>query len=162
MHNPAYRIQVNYSVELLKRLLSQVDEATCLVLVGDLSRFRPRDLMAVHREEIQVENSLFQESYGRLYIPLHGPNKYILKNDVLPFVGLRQLIRDVLLERYGRLLFCAPNYYKDGAWLSHWFSPEFLQTLEQEGVVGIQQARPSACINRQTEISNNSAPHTSV
>ena len=79
MFNPAYKIKVNYSVELMKYLLSQVDEATCLVLVGDLSQFRSRGLTAVNREEIEVDKSVYQDSYGRLYIPLSGPNKYILK-----------------------------------------------------------------------------------
>lgn len=150
MQNPAYKIKVNFSVELMKYLLSQVDEATCLVLEGDLSRYRAGGLTAVNREALEMENSVYQDSYGRLSIPLSGPNKYILKKEVLPFVGIRQLIRDVFMERYGRLLFYAPNYCREAAWLCDWFDLEFLQSLELDGIIGIEQARPSACINRPT------------
>lgn len=144
MQHPAYQIKINFAIELVKQLLSQVDEATCLVLGGDLSRFRSYGLTAVSREEIEVEDDVYQASYGRLYIPLTGHNKYILKKEALPLVGLRTLIQDVQLERYGRLLFHAPDYCKHGAWLCDWFKLEFLQTLEYEGVIRIEQARPSA------------------
>ncbi|MCP4357619.1 MAG: hypothetical protein GY796_06345 [Chloroflexi bacterium] len=146
MQHPAYQIKINFAIELVKQLLSQMDAAACLVLAGDLSRFRSFDLTDVSREEIEVENNVYQASYGRLYIPLIGHNKYILKKEALPHVGIRTLIQDVQLERYGRLLFHAPDYCKNGAWLCDWFKLDFLETLEYEGVIQIEQAQPSANI----------------
>ncbi|HRQ36865.1 MAG TPA: hypothetical protein PLD25_03000 [Chloroflexota bacterium] len=146
MENPTYHVQVKYSVEFLRQLLSQVDEAAGLVLVGDLSQFRPQELLGVTREEIPVTNVVYQASYGRVHIPLLGLNKYHLKKEVLARVGLRTLVCEVQVERYGRLLCHAPNYFQDGAWLADWFQLEFLQALEEDGVIKVALARPSACI----------------
>ena len=52
MEDPTYHVQVKYAVEFLRQLLSQVDEAAGLVLVGDLSQFRPHGLLGVTREEM--------------------------------------------------------------------------------------------------------------
>lgn len=146
MENPTYHVQVKYSVEFLRQLLSQVDEAAGLVLVGDLSQFRPQGLVGVTREEIPVANEVYQASHGRAHIPLLGLNKYHLKKEVLARVGLRSLIGEVQMERYGRLLCHAPNFFRDGAWLDDWFQLEFLQSLEEDGVIKVALARPSACI----------------
>jgi len=146
MDNPTYHVQVKYAVEFLRQLLSQVDEAAGLVLIGDLSQFRPHDLLGVTREEIPVANEVYRASHGRVRIPLLGLNKYHLKKEVLAHVGLRTLVQEVQVERYGRLLCSAPYYFQDGAWLDDCFRLEFLETLEEEGVIKVTQARPSACI----------------
>jgi hypothetical protein len=144
MENAAYHIEVKLSIEFLRQLLPQADEATDLVLIGDLSKFRAAGLSGVAREEIAVANTVFSASHGRVHIPLTGLNKYHLKKEVLPQVGIRTLVREVQMERYGRLLFSAPDHFHCGAWLSNWFQLEFLQELEQEGVVRVVWARPSA------------------
>ena len=87
-----------------------------------------------------MENPVFRESYGRLIIPLNGPNKYEIKKNFLHRVGLRQLIAEVQLERYGRLLFHAPNQFNDPAQLSDWFRPHFVQEMVEEGIITIVQS----------------------
>ncbi|GIK55274.1 MAG: hypothetical protein HND44_21870 [Chloroflexi bacterium] len=146
MENAAYHLEIKYSVEFLRQLLSQVDEAAGLVLIGDLSRFRVGALLGVTREEIAVADEVYRASYGRVHIPLLGLNKYHLKKEGLAHVGLRTLVREVQVERYGRLLCHAPNFFQDGAWLTDWFQLEFLQSLEEDGVIKVAMARPSACI----------------
>jgi hypothetical protein len=120
MDNPTYQIKVRYAVECVKHLLPQVDAATSLVLVGDLSQCRSGKLEGVMREPISVENPVFSESYGRLTIPLSGLNKYALKKELLPHIGLRQRITEVQLERYGRFVFSSfisKNYQRcDALW----------------------------------------------
>ncbi len=74
MEHPTYQVNVRYAVEFVKHLLPQVDVATSLVLVGDLSQCRGK-LDGAVRETIEVENPVFGESYGRLSIPLSGVNK---------------------------------------------------------------------------------------
>jgi len=144
MENPTYHIKVRYAVECVKHLLPQVDAATSLVLVGDLSQCRLSRLDGVVLEPIEVENPVFSESYGRLTIPLSGLNKYELKKNLLPRIGLRQRITEVQLERYGRLLFHAANQFNDNAILSDWFRPHFVQELEQEGIITVVQSGQSA------------------
>ncbi len=82
-----------------------MDEAAGLVLVGDLSQFRPQGLLGVTREEIPVANELYQASHGRVHIPLLGLNKYHLKKEVLARVGLRMLITEVPGRRLAGRLF---------------------------------------------------------
>lgn len=144
MQNPSYQVDVKLAVEFVKQLLTQVDEAAALVLIGDLSRFRVGDLLGVTREEIPVADEVYRASYGRVHIPLLGLNKYHLKKEVLAHVGLRTLVREVQVERYGRLLCHSPNFFQDGAWLTDWFQLEFLQSLEEDGVIKVAMARPSA------------------
>jgi hypothetical protein len=144
MDHPTYQVNVRYAVEFVKQLLPQVDAATSLLLVGDLSQCRGK-LDGAVREAIEVENPVFGESYGRLIIPLSGVNKYELKKHLLHRIGLRQLIAEVQLERYGRLLCHAPNKFNDPAQLSDWFRPHLIQELAHEGIItlteaGIQQA----------------------
>jgi hypothetical protein len=93
-----------------------------------------------------VANEVYQASHGRVRIPLSGLNKYHLKQEVLARVGLRALIGEVQVERYGRLLCHAPNHFQDGAWLADYFQLEFLQSLEENGVITVAMARPSAYI----------------
>ncbi|MBX3056374.1 MAG: hypothetical protein KF770_07875, partial [Anaerolineae bacterium] len=95
MQNPSYQVDVKLAVEFVKQLLTQVDEAAALVLIGDLSRFRVGDLLGVTREEIPVADAVYRASYGRVYIPLLGLNKYNLKKEVLAHVGLRTLVQEV-------------------------------------------------------------------
>ena len=144
--NPAYQVDVKHSVELLKQLLHQVDEATWLILAGNLSQFRDRALVEVTREAIPVANELYSASYGRVYIPLTGENKFGLKVEVLPLVGMRTYIQEVLLQRYGHLLFAAYDCFQNGALLSDWFRPEFVEDLEQTGIIRVVQASPQACL----------------
>ena len=139
MEHPTYQLNVRYAVEFVKQLLPQVDAATSLILVGDLSQCRFGKLNGVVREEIEVENPVFSKSYGRLVIPLNGLNKYELKKNLLHRVGLRQLITEVQLERYGRLLFHAPNKFSDPAQLSDWFRPHFVQELAHEGIITLTE-----------------------
>lgn len=146
MKNPAYQVDVKHAVELLKQLLHQVDEATWLVLAGDLSQFRNRALTDVAREAIPVVNELYSASYGRVCIPLTGENKFRLKVEVLPYVGIRTCVQEVSLQRYGRLLFAAYDCFHSGALLSDWFRPEFLDNLQQDGIVRVVHARPQACL----------------
>lgn len=148
MQNPSYQVDVKLAVEFVKQLLTQVDEAAGLVLIGDLSRFRIGDLLGVTREEIPVADAVYRASYGRVHIPLLGLNKYHLKKEGLAHVGLRTLVQEVQVERYGRLLCHAPNFFQDGAWLTDWFQLEFLETLEQDGVIKVAMARPSAQLNQ--------------
>ena len=135
MEHPTYHLNVRYAVECVKQLLPQVDAATSLVLVGDLSQCRLSHLEGAVREPIPVENPVFSESYGRLAIPLSGTNKYQLKKNLLHRLGIRSLISEVQLERYGRLLFHAPNQFQNGAFLSDWFRPHFIDELVQDGIV---------------------------
>jgi hypothetical protein len=144
MDNPTYQIKVRYAVECVKLLLPQVDAATSLVLVGDLSQCRFGSLDGVVQEAIAVENPVFRESYGRLTIPLSGLNKYELKKNQLPRIGLRQRITEVQLERYGRLLFHATNSFQDEAMLSNWFRSHFVQEMEHQGIITVIQSGQSA------------------
>lgn len=144
MNEFAYRVDVKLTIECLKQLLPLADAATNLVLVGDLSQFRAWDLDGLTVEEIPVADAIFQESHGRLSIPLSGVNKFALKKEVLPLIGIRTRIQDVYLERYGRLLFSAPDYFNNGATLSDWFAHDFVQELEAEGVIRVTQAAPRA------------------
>ncbi|WP_420630329.1 hypothetical protein [Candidatus Leptofilum sp.] len=137
MEHPTYHVKVRYAVECVKQLLPQVDAATSLVLVGDLSQCRFSKLDSVVREAIAVENPVFSESHGRLIVPLSGVNKFQLKNQLLHRIGLRQLITEVQLERYGRLLFHAPNKFNDPAQLSDWFRPHVIEALVQEGILTV-------------------------
>ncbi|MCP4422442.1 MAG: hypothetical protein GY805_38015 [Chloroflexi bacterium] len=137
MENPTYQVHVRYAVECVRLLLPQVDATTSLVLIGDLSQCRLSNLNGVVREPIPVENSVYQESYGRLIIPLSGLNKYQLKKHLLHRVGIRSLINEVQLERYGRLLFHAPNSFQDDAMLSDWFQPHFIDEMVHDGIFTI-------------------------
>ncbi|MEZ4589577.1 MAG: hypothetical protein R3D55_00320 [Chloroflexota bacterium] len=139
MEHPTYQLNVRYAVEFVKQLLPQVDAATSLILVGDLSQCRGK-LDGAVREAIEVENPVYSASYGRLIIPLSGLNKYELKKNVLHRVGLRQLITEVQLERYGRLLCHAPNKFGDPAQLSDWFRPHFVQELAHDGIITLTEA----------------------
>jgi hypothetical protein len=140
MEHPTYQVKVRYAVECVKQLMPQVDAATSLILVGDLSQCRFGKLEGVVHEPIAVENQVFSESYGRLTVPLSGLNKYELKKNQLHRIGLRQLITEVQLERYGRLLFHAPNQFNDPVQLSDWFRPHFIQELAHEGIVTLTEA----------------------
>lgn len=140
MEHPTYQVQVRYAVECVKLLLPQVDAATSLVLVGDLSQCRFGKLDGVVREEIEVENPLFGESYGRLIIPLSGLNKYELKKNLMHRIGLRHLITEVQLVRYGRLLFHAPNKFNNPVRFSDWFRPHFIQELVDEGIITVMDS----------------------
>lgn len=144
MENPTYQIQVRYAVECVKQLLPQVDAATSLVLVGDLSQCRLSNLEDAVREPILVENPVYSASYGRLAIPLSGTNKYQLKKHLLHRMGIRNLINEVQLERYGRLLFRAPNQFKDEASLSDWFRPHFIEELVHNGIITVTQSSTRA------------------
>ena len=139
MEHPTYQLNVRYAVECVKQLLPQVDAATSLILVGDLSQCRGK-LEGAVREAIEVENPVFSQSHGRFIIPLSGLNKYELKKNMLHRIGLRQLITEVQLERYGRLLFHAPNKFSDPAQLSDWFRPHFVQELAHEGIITLAEA----------------------
>ncbi|MCA9898623.1 MAG: hypothetical protein KC433_10570 [Anaerolineales bacterium] len=139
MEHPTYQLNVRYAVEFVKQLLPQVDAATSLILVGDLSQCRGK-LDGAVREAIEVENPVFSQSYGHLTIPLSGLNKYELKKNVLHRIGLRQLITEVQMERYGRLLCHAPNKFNDPAQLSDWFRPHFVQELAHEGIITLAEA----------------------
>jgi len=139
MEHPTYQVNVRYAVEFIKHLLPHVDAATSLVLVGDLSQCRGK-LDGAVREAVEVANPVFHESHGRLIIPLSGVNKYELKKNLLHRIGLRQLITEVQLERYGRLLLHAPNRFNEPAQLSDWFRPHFIQELEHEGIVTLAAA----------------------
>ena len=139
MEHPTYHVNVRYAVECVKQLLPQVDAATSLILVGDLSQCRGK-LEGAVREAIEVENPVFSQSHGRFIIPLSGLNKYELKKNMLHRIGLRQLITEVQLERYGRLLFHAPNKFSDPAQLSDWFRPHFVQELAHEGIITLAEA----------------------
>lgn len=55
-------------------------------------------------------------------------------------IGLRQLITEVQLERYGRLLCHAPNKFGEPAQFSDWFRPHFVQELAHEGIVTLTEA----------------------
>ncbi len=156
MINPTYQAKVKQSIELLKQLLHQADDAAWLVLAGNLSRCRTHSLAgavreALPQEEIPVENKLYHASYGRLSIPLTGGNKYALKKEVLPYINMRADIQAVMMQRYGRMLFTAQNYFQDAVF-SNWFNPEFLRNLEQAGVIQIAHRRPQSALNikRQT------------
>ena len=142
MKNPAYQAKVMLSTEFLKQLLHQVDAVTSLVLVGDLSQYRGFGLDGVVREDIEVANEVYGDSHGQLFIPLTGNNKYRIKKEVLPAIGIRTLIKDVYLERYGRLLFESTNYFKDEVMLDHWFKPEFIHSLQNEGIIRISETQP--------------------
>ena len=139
MEHPTYQLNVRYAVEFVKQLLPQVDAATSLILVGDLSQCRGK-LDGAVREAIEVENPVFSQSHGRFIIPLSGLNKYELKKNMLHRIGLRQLITEVQLERYGRLLCHAPNKFGEPAQLSDWFRPHFVQELAHEGIVTLTEA----------------------
>ena len=144
MENPTYHVQVRYAVECVKQLLPQVDAATSLVLVGDLSQCRLTNLSGVVREAIPVENVIYQDSYGRLTIPLSGLNKYQLKKHLLQRIGIRNLISEVQLERYGRLLFHAPNHFQENVTLSDWFQPHFINEMVQDGIFTVvKSSRPA-------------------
>jgi len=143
MEHPTYHVNVRYAVECVKQLLPQVDAATSLILVGDLSQCRGK-LEGAVREAIEVENPVFSQSHGRFIIPLSGLNKYELKKNMLHRIGLRQLITEVQLERYGRLLFHAPNKFSDPAQLSDWFRPHFVQELAHDGIITITESRTHA------------------
>ncbi|NKQ34206.1 MAG: hypothetical protein HF973_01170 [Chloroflexi bacterium] len=150
MINPAYQVKVKQSIELLKQLLHQADDAAWLVLAGNLSQCRTHSLTgvvreALPREEIPVENEVYHASYGRLSIPLSGSNKYALKKEVLPFINMRTHIQTVTIQRYGRMLFTAQNYFKDAVF-NDWFNPEFLRDLEQAGVIQIAHRRPQSAM----------------
>ena len=143
MEHPTYQLNVRYAVEFVKQLLPQVDAATSLILVGDLSQCRGK-LEGAVREAIEVENPVFSQSHGRFIIPLSGLNKYELKKNMLHRIGLRQLITEVQMERYGRLLCHAPNKFNDPAQLSDWFRPHFVQELAHEGILTITESRTHA------------------
>jgi len=143
MEHPTYHVNVRYAVECVKQLLPQVDAATSLILVGDLSQCRGK-LEGAVREAIEVENPVFSQSHGRFIIPLSGLNKYELKKNMLHRIGLRQLITEVQLERYGRLLFHAPNKFSDLAQFSDWFRPHFVQELAHDGIITITESRTHA------------------
>lgn len=145
MDNPAFQVNVRLAVELMKQLLPLLDDDSVLVLDGDLSRFREAELPGVNWEEKGGDLSVD----GRIAILLDGPTKLRLKRSVLSRIGLRSHIRDVSVERYGRLLFSAPNHFRHGALLSNWFKLEFIQQLEEQGIVSIAHARPSARLFRQ-------------
>lgn len=156
MINPTYQAKVKQSIELLKQLLHQADDAAWLVLAGNLSQCRTHGLTDAVREElpqeeIPVDNELYHASYGRLSIPLTGSNKYVLKKEVLPHINMRTDIHAVMMQRYGRMLFIAQNYFQDAVF-NDWFNPEFLHNLEQAGVIQIAHRRPPSAlsIKRQT------------
>ena len=157
MINPAYQVKVKQSIELLKQLLHQADDATWLILAGNLSQCRTHSLTgvvreALPREEIPVENEVYHASYGRLSIPLSGGNKYAMKKEVLPYICVRTHIQAVMMQRYGRMLFTVQNYFQQDAIFSDWFNPEFLHNLEQTGVIQIAHRRPqSAMIIRRNQ-----------
>lgn len=144
MNSYAYRVDVKFAIELIKQLLTQADDATALVLVGDLSQFREFGLSGVTREELPEIDDVYRESYGRVYVPLTGANKFRLKKDVLPLVGIRTRIQEVEMQRYGRLLFSAHDYFRRDAALSDWFRQEFVQELEQDGVLHVTHSAPPA------------------
>jgi hypothetical protein len=146
MDHQTYHARARTAIEFLNQLLYQVDDATQLVLVGDLSRFRDQGLFGVENEPIPVENELYSESHGRLHIPLSGLNKFHLKKVVLPLVGIRTHIRDVELVRYGRLLFQAHNYFRDEMIFSDYFQDEFVRELEHHGIIEVTYAKPQARI----------------
>jgi len=142
MKNPTYQAKVMLSTEFLKQLLHQVDAVTSLVLAGDLSQYRGFGLDGVVRESIESADEVYGDSHGQLYIPLTGDNKYRIKKEMLPAIGIRTLIKDVMLERYGRLLFASTNYFKDEVILDHWFKPEFIDSLQNDGIIHISEAQP--------------------
>lgn len=144
MNAYAYRADVKFAIELIKQLLTQADDAATLVLVGDLSQFREFGLTGVTREDLPEIDEVYCESYGRLHIPLSGANKFCLKKEVLPLIGIRTHIREVEMQRYGRLLFSARDYFHSGAALSDWFRHEFVQELEQNGVIHVTHSAPPA------------------
>ena len=142
MKNPTYQAKVMLSTEFLKQLLHQVDDDTSLVMIGDLSQYRGFGLEGVVRESIETADEVFSASHGQLTIPLSGDNKYRLKKEMLPAIGIRTLIQDVMLERYGRLLFESTNYFKDEVKLDHWFKPEFIDSLQNDGIIHISETHP--------------------
>ena len=149
MSQLAYQVDVQQSIELIKQLLPVFDVAAELVLVGELTRYRDRMLEDISVEETAVDDSLYAPSYGRLHIPLSGKNKYALKKVVLSRIGIRTHIEEVMIERYGRLHFRAPNYFRDGAELSNWFADDLIDSLVSNGVMGIRHAtRQSSTILR--------------
>ncbi len=155
MQNPAYQVKAKLSIELLKQLLHQVDAMTSLVLVGDLSQFRASGLVGVTRDEIVIDDhDVYQASHGQIHIPLSGNNKYLVKKEILPSVGIKTRIRDVQLERYGRLLFHAPNYFKEDILIDSWFRPEFLQDLQNDGIIQIAHAHLAVAPKRTRTTSN--------
>jgi hypothetical protein len=146
MDYQTFHARARAAIEFLNQLLYQVDDATQLVLVGDLSRFRDQGLFNVEIEPIPVENELYSESHGRLHIPLSGLNKFQLKKEVLPLIGIRTHIREVELVRYGRLLFQAHNFFRDEMIFSDYFQDEFVRELEHHGIIEIVHAKPQARI----------------
>lgn len=134
MINPAYKVEVKLSIELLIQLMERADADTALVLEGDLSQFRDPGLSGVVRQTAPTAQVLFS-CEGRITVPLTRENVFWLKTAVLPHVGIRTRICDVYLERDGRCLFAGCNRFRDGALLGDWVSGDFLQQLQQAGII---------------------------
>lgn len=138
MIDPAYKVDVKLSIELLYQLITHADAETWLILRGDLSQFRDPGLQGLVRETDPNDNSLFAVE-GRIAVPLTPENVVWLRTAVLPHVGIRTRICDVYLERNGRCLFAGCNRFRNGALFSSWVTDDFLQALQHDGIIYVSQ-----------------------
>lgn len=132
MLNPSFTVDVKQSIELLKTLIDRADANSRLILEGNLSQFDGRHLTGIIREDVKDDAGTW---CGRVTIPLAQENRYRLKTAVLPRVGIRSLITHVFLETENTLLFASYHKFTDGALFSDWITVEFLEGLEQLGIV---------------------------
>lgn len=128
MDNPAYKVHVKMSLELLYQLLNRTDEETWLVLEGDLSLFQPGKLAGVVIQSANGQGS-------RAMIPLTRRNVYWLKTAVLLRVGIRKLIHTIYLQKNDQILFSSCNCFRSKAEFSNWVTADFLNQLQNIGVI---------------------------
>lgn len=143
MLNPTYTADVKLAIELLKHLIDRADADTWLTLEGNLYQFYEQGLAGVVREVIpSVDTDVLGYDYGRVAIPLTPDNAQQVKTAILPRVGIRTLICHIFLERNGRCLFAACDHCKNGAAFSDWVTREFLEQLENIGVIRLHRIPP--------------------
>ncbi len=133
-----YRLKVKKSIELVKAVIELFSGNAHLSLEGQLKGkdFSFVEGIATEPTEILKRNTLEPQHHNFVILPVEAGTKEIIKQKILPQVGLRQNVFHVLMEKEGKLVFAAyDNFDSDGVWITGEVSEDWLEELLQQKVI---------------------------
>ena len=132
-----YRLEVKNSVELVKAIVELFCGNARLSFEGQL---KEKDFSWVEGITTEPTNVLqrhtLEPELAFVILPVETKTKEVIKQKILPQVGLRQNVIHVLMEKEGRLVFAAyDNFDSAGVWITGQVKEKWLQELRQKKVI---------------------------
>jgi hypothetical protein len=132
-----YRLEVKKSVELVKAVIELFSGNAHLSLEGQLKGkdFSFVEGIVTEPNEILKRNTL-EPQQDFVILPVEVETKEVIKQKILPQVGLRQNVYHVLMEKEGELVFAAyDNFHPDTVLITGEVPRSWLEELLQQQVI---------------------------